>query len=107
MSGETRGKPRFPFMASVEVIELESQASLSARTSDLSSGGCYVDTMNPFPPGTKVKVRLTHESSSVEASGHVAYSQPNMGMGVTFTSIRPDHQAVLDVWLAHLKESRL
>ena len=49
---ERRRDLRYPFTAAVEVFEPQSQSKLTARTSDISLGGCYVDTINPLPVST-------------------------------------------------------
>jgi hypothetical protein len=46
--GERRRDLRYPFTAAVEAVEPKSQTKLNARTSDISLGRCYVDTINPF-----------------------------------------------------------
>ena len=41
---ERRRHARYPFTATVEALEPKSQMLIQGRTSDLSRGGCYVDT---------------------------------------------------------------
>ena len=53
---ERRSHTRFPVSISAEVTELESRAVIIGRATDLGIGGCYVDSMNPFPRGTRVGV---------------------------------------------------
>jgi len=48
---------RFPFTAFVDAVEHQSKAKISGRTSDISSGGCYVETISPFPVETIIKIR--------------------------------------------------
>ena len=96
MQSEHRRAPRYPFVASAELIEMASEARLTAQTSDLSLTGCYFDTVNPFPVGTQVKLKLAHANASFEAFGTVVHSQPNMGMGVAFTRIELDYLTVLE-----------
>jgi Ribonuclease G/E len=102
MAVERRRSPRYPFIAAVEVVELASGTKLSARTSDLSIGGCFLDMLNPTPQGTEVRVRIFHEGTTFTALGRVVFLLPNMGMGVTFTSIDQDQQAILQKWIANL-----
>jgi len=105
MQSEQRRAPRYPFVASAELIEMSSEARLNAQTSDLSLRGCYFDTVNPFPVETQVKLKLVHSNTSFEAFGTVVHSQPNMGMGVSFTNIEPDYLKVLEGWIAELSGS--
>jgi hypothetical protein len=99
---ERRHHLRFPFTASVEAIEPRSHSKLSARTSDLGLGGCYVDTMNPFAVGTVIKVRLTKDDITFEADAKVTFSQVGMGMGVTFISATPRQLQIFQKWLNEL-----
>ena len=99
---ERRRAIRFPFTASAEVRDLRSQASVTGRCSDLGNGGCYVDTLVPFAVGSVVKVRLERSLHEFEALAIVSYAHVSMGMGLAFTEVKPEHQAVLQSWLAEL-----
>jgi hypothetical protein len=99
---ENRAQVRFAFTAAAEICELHSQARLAARCSDLSSGGCYIDTISPFPVGTAVRVRLERDPRGFEAKAVVAYAHVSMGMGLAFTEIQSEHQGVLRSWIAEL-----
>jgi hypothetical protein len=103
MPFERRRNSRWRFTAAVSVLEPVSGACIQAHTMDLGPGGCFIDTMNSFPPGTKVEVRLTKDGKSVEADAVVACSQVGVGMGLSLTTIAPGHRAVLDHWFAELR----
>jgi hypothetical protein len=102
MSSENRRSPRYPFYASAEITELQTQTRLTARTSELSRHGCYMDMVNPLPLGTTVKIQLIHHEQKLDTNGHVIYSQPNMGMGVAFDEIAVDQVVTLEKWLSDL-----
>jgi len=70
------------------------------RTSDISRSGCYVDTLNPVPQGSQIRLRITHNNEVFEALGKVVYVSYGLGMGVTFTEVSSEQQARLDLWLA-------
>ena len=95
-----RRSPRFPFIASAQVVETRTEARLQARTSDISREGCYLDMLNPLPTGTRLRVNVTHGNQQIEAIGRVVHSQLNVGMGVQFEEI--GQGAVIDAWLADL-----
>ncbi len=99
---ERRRFPRYPFTASVEAVELTSQTRIQGRTTDLSRGGCYVDTINPLPEQTTVRIRLTRENRSVEAQAKVVYSVVGMGMGVMFVSADREQLLALERWIGQL-----
>ena len=98
---------RYPFTATAVVIELSSQMRVVGRSSDLGTGGCYVDTILPFAVGTTVCVRLDHQRRQLETLATVSYTHPSLGMGLTFKEIKPDDLAVLRIWLAELTGERL
>jgi PilZ domain len=102
MDSERRHAPRYPFIAEAEVTEISSDTRLVAKTSDLSISGCFLDMLNPSPQGTDVRVKISHENTTFIARGKVVFILPNMGMGVVFTSIEHDHQAILQKWIANL-----
>jgi hypothetical protein len=49
-----------------------------------------------------VKIRIERKVHGFEAEAVVAYAHVSMGMGLTFTEIKPEHQDVLRSWLAEL-----
>jgi len=100
MYANFRRSPRFPFIASAEVTELQSEARLRARTSDLSREGCYLDMLNPLPNGTSLKIQVTHQDQRFDTTARVIHSQPNMGMGVAFDDVAAAKAQTLDKWLA-------
>ncbi len=93
---------RCPFVASVEVTELGSETKLSARTSEVGMGGCYVDALNPFANGTQVKLRIVRDQGAFEATAKVVYSDPSFGMGLAFTEIDPEQRVILENWLEEI-----
>jgi PilZ domain-containing protein len=97
---ERRSSPRFPIVLAVEVVELPRGAKLSARASDVGRHGCYIDTLNPIPQGSQVRVRMTHSHEVFETLGRVVYVSPRMGMGVAFEDVSPEELAKLDRWLS-------
>ncbi len=99
---ERRLTQRFPFTAAAEVIDLRSKARVTGRSSDLGLGGCYIDTLAPFPLGTMVQVRMERDLREFEAAGVVSYALVSMGMGLAFTEIKPEFQTVLETWIAEL-----
>lgn len=99
---ERRRHTRYSFIASAEAVELNSLAGIQGRTSDLGRGGCYMDTMSPFPAKTIVTVRLTKENRSYEAQAEVTYSMPGLGMGLKFIDATREHKSVIDKWIAEL-----
>jgi hypothetical protein len=99
MGDERRRTPRFPFVASAEYIEATADAKLSATVSELSLYGCYLDTINPLPMGRSVTVKIYADGGFFEAQATVAYSHPNLGMGLTFRDVKPYFMSTLQKWI--------
>jgi hypothetical protein len=102
MPTDTRRVPRYPFFASAEITERKSETRLIARTSELSRYGCYMDMMNPLPLDTAVRIVIVYHDQSFSANGSVIYSQPNMGMGISFEMIDAGQQAIIEKWLTEM-----
>jgi hypothetical protein len=99
MEQERRLSPRFTFIASAEVLSEIVGTRTIARISDLSATGCYVDTINPLPHGTLVKVKIFTETNHFEAPATVVYAHTHLGMGLIFRELPPDSQTILQNWL--------
>lgn len=93
-----RTTPRFAFIAEAEVVGLKE----SARVSELSARGCYIDSINPLPKGTEVRVRIRYGCSACEFRGTVIYTHAGFGMGVVFAEMSSEQRSTLDVWLDEL-----
>jgi PilZ domain-containing protein len=98
---DRRDSRRVPLILAVEVVEVQSGARLSARTSDVSLTGCYIDTLNPTPTGTVVRLKLNHNGQELELLARVVYVSPRLGMGVRFDeSISSEQLAILGRWVS-------
>jgi hypothetical protein len=99
---ERRSHPRYAFSASVEAVEAKSRTRIQGRTADLSHGGCYVDTISPFPVETTIKLRMVSENRSLDIPAKVVYALPGMGMGVMFLSTDAEQVNVVEKWIGEL-----
>ena len=61
-------------------------------TRDVSAGGLFVSSKEPFPMGSEValKLKLPTREGLVAARGMVVYSLKGMGMGVQFSDLGED-----------------
>jgi hypothetical protein len=66
----------------------------------LSQCGCGVDTLELFPKGTRVKIKLSHQGAKVNALARIVYSSSDLGMGVAFTSVEGEDERILESWIA-------
>jgi PilZ domain len=106
MDQERRQVPRFSFIATAEVIEERSEARIATRVSELSSQGCYLDMMNPFPSGTSVLVKIWEGENYFEARAKIAYADDHLGVGIAFLEVADKFAPVLLGWLNEAERRR-
>ncbi|HAF23566.1 MAG TPA: hypothetical protein DCK93_11775 [Blastocatellia bacterium] len=72
-----------------------------ARTTDISEGGCFIDTLGQAAVGEMVNFKLRLPAGDwIEVEGEVLYESPRAGFGVRFTNISQADQRLLQ---AHIK----
>jgi hypothetical protein len=103
MQSERPRARRYPFVSSIEVTDVDSEAKIWGQTSDLSLFGCGMKTRELLPKGTIVMVRIVHAGTAFTAQGRVTYAGQNGAMGVVFTLIEPHQQSVLETWITQLR----
>jgi hypothetical protein len=69
---------------------------LNTRINDLSVTGVFIDSMTCFSVGSILKLRFRVRNAVIETDGEVRYSMPQVGMGVRFINLKPEHRAVLE-----------
>jgi CheY-like chemotaxis protein len=62
----------------------EEPAASACKLTDLSLGGCYVETASPFPQASAVDLCLRASGLEVHAEGLVRVMHPGHGMGIEF-----------------------
>ncbi len=63
------------------------------KLTDLSLGGCYVQTDAPFPERALVDLCLKAQEHEIHTEGMVRVTHPGHGMGVEFPSRTPEQRA--------------
>ena len=91
-------------MARIELTDMHSERHISGHAKDLSLFGCFAVTVDSFPQGTKVRLRISRGETHLVAQGEVTSSWPGSGMGIAFTTVEPSSLPVLDAWLAGLRK---
>jgi hypothetical protein len=94
---------RYPFVASVELVDLHSDLRLQERVTDLSLYGCGVTASKSLPAGTKLSVRITSKGSTFSALGKVAYATADGDMGIVFARVERNDQTILEKWINELR----
>jgi len=101
-----RRTPRYPFIATAEVVVKGTQVGLSARVTELSLYGCYVETIDPLPQGSELKIKLYANNKFFEAQAVIVYSQPKLGFGLCFQNVNPHFLTVLRQWLIEAAQAK-
>jgi hypothetical protein len=105
MDEERRTTLRVPFVANAEITETGTDVSIGARVSDISKDGCYVDLRSALSEGTSVQIRIKTATEVFEALAIVGYKHPQLGMGLVFSEVNSESQAVLQKWIASVKQA--
>ena len=105
-----RGNPRFKLFADAEAT-LRDGTSILGQLTELSSGGCYIHTIEPMAIGTPFQLRICDGIRSCELRGRAVYVHHSghgvsiFGIGVRFDSMAADQRSRLDAWLRELGPS--
>lgn len=96
---ERRRAGRKPFTAAAEVTDMRTATCLRGRISDLSLHGCYVDTLNPFPVGSTLRLQIFQDGQVLDALASVSSHHPGWGMGLVFGDLADEQRLMLENWL--------
>jgi hypothetical protein len=101
-----RAHTLFQCFVDAEVI-LHDGGLVPAQISELSSRGCYIDTLEPIPVGTALHLRICEGINACELRGKVIYTQSGggmgiFGMGVLFGKMSAEQHSPIDAWLCKL-----
>jgi len=105
---EQRKDTRVPVRLEVEWGDQTSRPlpSVSSRRSDVASdvslGGCYVESLLPVNVGRVVNLKLCLPANkTIRFRAEVGYYQPTIGFGLKFLSLSPFEQATLQTLIKY------
>jgi hypothetical protein len=96
---ERRCASRSAFVAPVELIDMRTGSRIHARVADLSVRGCYIDTLNPLPAGSAVRLQIRRADEMFDALANVSSSHAGSGMGLVFADLALPQSEMLRSWL--------
>ena len=100
---DRRKHARYPVSGGgAEIRQQGVDSRIWARLTDISLGGCYLETMSPLPVLTYVNLGLILEEQHLNAKGQVVVAHPNFGMGIQFIDMSAADRKMLESWLATL-----
>jgi len=74
------------------------------KLTDLSLGGCYVETTSPFPERSLIDLCLKAEDIEIHSEAMVRVVHPGRGMGVEFPSRTHEQRAQVENLIGFLRE---
>ena len=79
---------------------------IRCRLTDLSLGGCYLESNMPFPVKTRVMLSMRVAELMVQAEGVVRVMHPEIGMGIQFTQATQAQHKEVEKFIETLMNSR-
>jgi CheY-like chemotaxis protein len=80
--GNRRTQSRHACRLGVDVYRLGVAVPNRCSLTDISSGGCYIETTAPFPAGTRVEIVVRAQDMKLQVQGVVQSVHTGFGMGV-------------------------
>ena len=75
-----------------------------ARVTDLSEGGCYVDTLGEATTGEILRLKLQlPDGACLDLTGEVAHQSPPLGFGMRFVNVDAEQLEALRSIISHEK----
>ena len=84
----------------------EDDPPIRCQLTDLSLGGCYLESSSPFPPLSRVMLWMRAGEKEIRVHGVVRVMHPDRGMGVEFTQSTAEHCKAVEDLLRLLMENR-
>ncbi|MGE0405562.1 MAG: PilZ domain-containing protein [Candidatus Korobacteraceae bacterium] len=100
---ERRRAPRYKCDVLARVGQSGHPYATSARVTDISRNGGYMETMSPFPMGARVQITLETPQGNILLSGSIRTFHPAMGNGVAFASMDAETERLLNAFLDTLE----
>src|SRR5687767_2910099 len=92
---DRRNAKRISYLCEVE-WEGNGMSRINTRVNDLSVTGAFIDAMTCFAVGSMLKMKFRIRDVAIVTTAEVRYSMPQVGMGVRFLDLQPEHIAALE-----------
>ncbi|HTS37737.1 MAG TPA: diguanylate cyclase [Candidatus Solibacter sp.] len=84
---DRRLHPRLKCRVAIELQTDQGNAPVFANLTDISIGGCYVETSTIVSPGNKLRLVFSMDDAGLSAEGVVARLDPGCGIAVQFREV--------------------
>jgi diguanylate cyclase (GGDEF)-like protein/putative nucleotidyltransferase with HDIG domain len=81
---DRRTHPRLKCRVTIELQTETGSVPAFANLTDVSMGGCYIETSNIVSPGSKIKIGFSMDDASLTTEGIVLRLDPGSGIAVQF-----------------------
>jgi hypothetical protein len=103
--------PRFSFLVDAEIV-LGDGTSIPTQLDEVSLRGCYLDTLEPIPVGTRFLLKIGKGRKAFEVQGKIIYTHSGSGLGifgqgVVFTDLSAQERSAINLWLRELTSKRI
>ena len=78
-----------------EIVLESASGRRVARISDISSGGCFIDSITPVSQGEPVTFEVQNGAGPLRFNARVAYVLTGCGFGAEFTDLTDQHRDFL------------
>lgn len=102
---ERREYARVKINVPVEIRVEGATSPIRGATSDLSLGGCYIETIFPFPVGTLLDLKLNLDHTLL-VDATVVTCDPQVGNGMRFTRMLPEDRKALQAFLEAAQQEK-
>jgi hypothetical protein len=93
---ERRRNPRYRASGGVQMYPAGSEVRVWGTLTDISLGGCYVESMSPLPAATEVSMELESDADRLHVRAAVRVSHPGCGMGLEFLAMEEGDRRTLE-----------
>ena len=99
---ERRSRKRWD--VSLDAVWDGKSGNYTARITDLSDGGCYMDSLSEVTIGEVLTLKLSLPNGEwLELRGEVAHHTPPVGFGVRFVNLSAEQLESLRKFIEHLR----
>jgi hypothetical protein len=104
--GNRRHYARHRISFPLELRDERVRATMRINSTDVSGNGCYVETIQPLPAGTVLRVDFYMQAERVSISAVVRTCDGGVGMGIEFTGLPLADKERLQRYLDGIDPSR-
>jgi hypothetical protein len=96
---DRRHHPRYTVQVQIEIHKEGIDVPMRLATTDLSSGGCYIQLLIPFSVGSRVQATLWLDEYPIVVRGLVVTCHPQFGNGIMFVDFEGQGKQLLKRYL--------